>query len=194
MRRALTRPRLRSLLAIHRGESGGPLAAQTLNRIAASVGVACGGAKYVPELVTASAALSGLHISEPPTRRLGIDYGPFLGVTCAGPGSTRCDRVGIDLVLRHRADTVIATVGGRRLRLRTPGLHTGVKGRDWLGYVHRAGLERAGSPFRLPGGAHGSRKWEGDPPVYVPVSLAISYSGGRQTLSLQRVRLGPGWG
>jgi hypothetical protein len=193
-RRKLTRERMRDLLAVHRRDDGGPFAAQALTRMAGSVGRACGGARYLPEMIKASDALAGVRISEPLASRLGISYGPYLGLTCRVAASTRCDSIGIDLVLKHRARGVEATVGGRRLSLRTPGLNTGVPGRDWVGFIHHVGLERAGSPFRIPRKPGKHRVWAGSPPVYLPVRLLIEYPRERRAAQVPHVFLSPGWG
>jgi hypothetical protein len=198
MHRALTRVRLDRLVAIYRRPDGRQLAAQTLNALAAPVGAECGGAEYVPELVTASVALGGdyplsrLGIA---ARRLGVTYGPYLGVDCRRVGSKRCDRVGVDVVLRRDARAVTAWVGGRRLVLRTPGLHSGEAGRDWVGYLNRVGLGRPGSPFRVPSNGGNPDTWAGSPAVQLPVRLVISYPDETTvTGTLPRVPLSPGWG
>ena len=124
-----------------------------------------------------------------------LSYGPYIGVTCRLANSTRCDSVGIDLVLRREATAVTARVAGRKLRLRTPGLHTGVAGKDWVGYLDRVGLDRRGSPFHVDSYGRSRTTWAGYPPVYLPVELEISYpGGGRVTGTLPRVSLSPGWG
>jgi hypothetical protein len=198
MRRVLTREQLDRLLAVYRRPQGQGLAAQALNGLAAPVGVECGGARYVPELVTASAALGGdypLGSRDIAARRFGIAYGPYLGITCRRAGSSRCDRVGIDVVLRRDARAVAAWVGGRRLVLRTPGLHSGRAGRDWVGYLDRVGLGRPGSPFHLPARGSGPGAWAGSPAVHLPVRLVIEYPDGTSaTAALSGIPLSPGWG
>lgn len=124
--------------------------------------------------------------------RLAVTYGPYLGVRCRQPNVTRCDRVGIDVVLKERAIGVSASIGGRRLPLRTPGLHSGVRGMDWVGDLAPAGLARKGSPLYL-GAAEGH--WAGDPPVYVPIRITATYGdGSRRSTTFSRVPLRPGWG
>ncbi|MFT3863376.1 MAG: hypothetical protein QM729_03820 [Solirubrobacterales bacterium] len=121
-----------------------------------------------------------------------LSYGPYLGVRCPRPNRIGCDRVGIDLVLGRPARRVSATLAGRVLALRTPGLHTGVRGEDWVGTLDRAGLTRRGSPFFI-----GSARtvWVGDPPVHVPVLITATLGDGtRRALLLPRVTLSPGWG
>jgi hypothetical protein len=198
MRRALTPAHLSRLVSVYRRPDGQQFAAQALNALAAPVGAECGGAKFVPELVGASEALAGdypLSRLDIAARRLGVGYGPYLGVRCRRAGSTRCDDVGIDVVLHRRATAVTAWVAGRRLRLRTPGLHNGVAGRDWVGYLGQVGLDRPGSPFQIPSNGRKPGIWAGYPPVYVPVRLTIAYPDGeRVTGTLPRVFLSPGWG
>jgi len=198
MRRVLTRAQLDRFVTIYRWPGGRQLAARALNALAAPIGADCGGAKYVPELVTAAAALGNdypLSRFGIAARRLGVVYGPYLGVTCRNGGSRRCDSIGVDLVLRRDARAVTAWVGGRRLALRTPGLHSGEAGRDWVGYLDRVGLERAGSPFHVPSHGRGSATWAGGPAVHLPVRLEVSYPDETTvTGTLRRTFLRPGWG
>jgi hypothetical protein len=179
------------LLAVARGPYGRQFAAQALNRIAGPIGDRCGGRRFVPELIAASEALAGARLVESRAERLGLDYGPFVGVACAGAASVRCDRIGVELVLARPARAVVATVAGRRLRLITPGPvpHArGAAGRDWGGFVERAGLRRAGSPFYVRAYGRGSGHWAGSPPLYVPVRVAVvRRDGGRAVLDFPRV-------
>lgn len=198
IRRALTHRQLDRLLAIYRRPGGPQLAAQALNALAAPVGRKCGGARYVPKLIEAAAALGGdypLSRLGLAARRLGVTYGPYLGVSCGKPNSTSCDRIGLDLVLERDARAVTAWLGGRKLVLRTPGLHSGEAGRDWVGYLHRAGLQRPGSPFRIPSNEGSRVVWSGYPAVRLSVRLRISYPD--ETVvkgTLPDVVLSPGWG
>ena len=115
MRRVLTRAQLSRLVSVYRRPGGQAFAAQALNALAAPIGAECGGAKFVPELIGAAEALGGeypLSRLDIAARRLGIGYGPYLGVRCARPGSTHCDQVGIDVVLHREAAAVTAWVGG----------------------------------------------------------------------------------
>jgi hypothetical protein len=198
MRRVLTRDQLNRLVSVYRRPGGRAFAAQALNALAAPIGAECGGAKFVPELIGAAEALGGeypLSRLEIAARRLGIGYGPYLGVRCARPGSTHCDQVGIDVVLHRQAAAVTAWVGERRVHLQTPGLHNRVVGRDWVGYLPRVGLDRPESPFYIPLNGRNPGTWAGYPAVYVPVRLAIAYPSGDRVLgTLPRVFLSPGWG
>jgi hypothetical protein len=198
MRRVLTRAQLSRLVSVYRRPGGRAFAAQALNALAAPIGAECGGAKFVPELIGAAEALGGkypLSRLEIAARRLGIGYGPYLGVRCARPGSTHCDQVGIDVVLHREAAAVTAWVGGRRLHLQTPGLHNGAVGRDWVGYLGQVGLDRPESPFYIPLNGRSPGTWAGSPAVYVPVRMAIAYPSGDRVLgTVPRVFLSPGWG
>jgi hypothetical protein len=198
VRRALTRAQLSRIVSVYRRPGGQAFAAQALNAMAAPIGAECGGAKFVPELIGAAEALGGdyplsrLGIA---ARRLGIGYRPYLGVRCRRPGATGCDEVGIDLVLHREAASVTAWVGGRRVRMRTPGLHNGVVGRDWVGYLGRVGFDRPGSPFHIDANGRNRGTWAGSPPVYLPVRLAIGYPDESRVLgTVPRVFLSPGWG
>lgn len=194
--RTLTQEQLNRLVAIYRRPYGQQFAAQALVRLAGSVGAECGGAKYLPQMVKASEALGGSYPLSRlviAARRLGIVYGPYLGLTCRRSGERRCGEVGIDLVLREDARAVTAWVGGRRVLLRTPGLHNGVAGKDWVGYLQRVGLSRPESPFYLP--TRHTQRWIGSPPVDVPVRLKIvEPDDSTRIATLPRVFLSPGWG
>ncbi len=198
LRRALTPQQLRRLAAIYRQPDGQRLAVRALDALAAPVGARCGGARYLPALGAAAAALGGgyplsrLGIA---ARRLGLTYGPYLGVACRKAGSTACDRVDLDLVLRRDARAVTAWVGGRALVMRTPGLHTGRAGRDWVGYLDRVGLRRPDSPFHVPVRASSPVAWAGSPSLYFRVRMEITYPDETTaTGTLPHVFLSPGWG
>lgn len=195
VRRLLDERTLRSLALIYRRPAGQQFTAQALTDLAAPVGTRCAhGRRLVPTLIAASEAFRSGRLPE-----VGIGsrltYGPYLGVRCARPSSTLCERVGIDLVLRRKAAAVTAWIGGRRLRLRTPGWHTGVPGHDWVSSLDNVGFDRKGSPFRLPGNARRRASWAGYPGVYVPVKLEVAYADGERVAGiLPRVFLSPGWG
>jgi hypothetical protein len=132
-----------------------------------------------------------------PRLRQALSYGPYIGVSCPHPNSTRCGRVGLDLVLRQKAEAVSVVVGGRHLRLISPGPvphDASARGRDWGGYLNEVGLETPGSPFHIPG-TRSNRHWAGDPPVYLPVRVVIvRVDGSRLGATLPRVILRPGFG
>jgi hypothetical protein len=178
--RALDRATLRHLLAVSRRPHGGAHAAQALNALAVPIGDACGGRRFVPELVHAAAALRGARLVDSRAHRLGLEYGPYLGISCPRPSRRACDRIGVALVLRREARSVAAIVAGRRVQLVTPGPvphDADAVGRDWGGFLENAGMRREGAP------------------TYLPVRVAIVYPGGRrEMLRMPPVRVSPGFG
>jgi hypothetical protein len=198
IRRALDKTTLQRLLSIARRPEGAPYAAQALNGLAVPIGDACGSRRFVPELTSAAAVLDGVRIVDTRAHRLGLEYGPYIGVSCPRPNRADCDRVGIDLVLRRDARSVEVTVAGRAVDLVTPGPvphDAGAAGRDWGGYLSDVGLRRAGSPFHFPAGRRPPDRWAGQPPVYLPVSLLVAYPGGRrEAIRLPPTFLSPGFG
>ncbi|HEX3324098.1 MAG TPA: hypothetical protein VHR65_03010 [Solirubrobacterales bacterium] len=198
LRRALTGAQLDSLAAVYRRPSGRQFVAQALNRLAVPVGDSCGGRRFVPEMLAASTGFAKVNLSELRSPRPGVVYGPYMGVSCPRANSTRCDRVGFDLVLRRRAVAVAASVAGRSTDLISPGPvphNAGAGGRDWGGYLDDVGLSREGSPFRIPANGRARGVWAGQPPVYLPVRLAVTYSGDhRVTFVFPRILLSPGFG
>jgi hypothetical protein len=182
LRRALTGAQLDSLAAVYRRPSGRQLVAQALvaqalNRLAAPVGDSCGGRRFVPEMLAASAGFAKVNLGELRSRRPGVVYGPYIGVSCPRANSTRCDRVGFDLVLRRRAVAVAASVAGRSIHLISPGPvphNAGAGGRDWGGYLDDVGSSRA---------------------VYLPVRVVATYPDGRRVAFVfPRVFVSPGFG
>jgi hypothetical protein len=198
MRRVLDRPVLRRLLQVSRRPGGSAFAAQALNDLAGPVGDACGGRQFVPELTHAAAALRGARIVDSRGHRLGLEYGPYIGVACRLPSRTACDRIGLDLVLRRQARSVYAEIAGRPIRLVTPGPvphDADAGGRDWGGFLGGVGLEREGSPFYIQPSGRGPGRWAGQPPVYLPVRIVVTYPGGRrERLAIPPVFLSPGFG
>ncbi len=192
LRRALTGAQLDRLAALYRRPSGGPLVAQELNRLAVPVGDGCGGRRFVPELVAASAGFAKVDLSELRTRRPGVVYGPYVGVSCLRGGPSGCDRVGFDLVLRRRAVAVAASIAGRSVHLISPGPvphDARAAGRDWGGYLEDAGLSRRGTFSRARG------VWAGQPSVHLPVRVVATYPAGcRVAYVFPRVLLSPGFG
>ena len=172
--------------------------AQALNRLAVPVGDRCGGRRFVPEMVAASAGFAKVDLSELQARRPGVVYGPYIGVSCLRADSTGCDRVGFDLVLRRRAVAVAASVAGRSIHLISPGPvphDARAAGRDWGGYLEDAGLSRKGSPFRIPEDGRARGVWAGQPSVYLPVRVVATYPAGcRVAFVFPRVLLSPGFG
>ena len=106
--------------------------------------------------------------------------GPTSGCAAPGPGSTRCDQVGIDVVLHReaRGASPPGSAGREASACGPPACTTASPGRDWVGYLGRVGLDRPGSPFYIPSNGRNPGTWGGYPPVYVPVRLAIAYPSG----------------
>lgn len=194
LRKALDRPTLAGLVQVYRRPTGQPYAAQALNILAEPLAVDCGHRHFVPEMVNASRGLRGGKPAGAAVRKLGVTYGPYLGVRCLRAGHIACDRVGIDIVFRRAATGVVAVIGERHLRLRTPGMHSRVPRHDWVGTLTDAGLATKGSPLAIED-PYGPQRWSGSPPVYVPVELRVTYASGRRAHALfAHVFLSPGWG
>jgi hypothetical protein len=198
MRRVLDKPVLQRLLSVSRRPRGTAFAARALNDLAVPVGDACGGRQFVPELTHAAAALHGARIVDTRAHRLGLEYGPYIGVSCPRASRISCDRIGFDLVLRRQARSVYAEIAGRPIRLVTPGPvphDADAVGRDWGGYLADVGLQREGSPFYIQPVSKTYGVWAGEPPVYLPVRIVITYPGGRrEALKIPPVFLSPGFG
>lgn len=195
LRRVLDRSTLIRLIQVYRRPGGQQFAAQALNDLALPLGARCGHRFYVPELVEASRGLAKGKLAGGAVRKLGVTYGPYLGVRCRRANRIGCDRVGVDVVFNHAASRVIAVMDGRRLRLRTPGMHSGVSRYDWVGTLSQAGIGRPGSLFR-PRDNHRARGfWAGYPPIYVSIELRVRYANGRRAAArFPHVFLSPGWG
>jgi len=202
LREALDPPTISNLVQVYRRPDGRAFAAQALNALASPLAARCGHPYWVPELVHAAGGLRVGHPTGAAVRRLGLTYGPYLGVRCRRANHPGCDRVGIDVVFGHAAARVVVLVGGDRLALHTPGDHDGVRYRDWVGNLTDVGFYRPGSPFYIHGHGpyHLARDrphptWAGYPPVYVPVELQVRFAdGGRASALLPRVFVSPGWG
>lgn len=180
---ALDPPTISDLAAVYRRPGGSAYAAQMLNALALPLARECGHASWVPELTGAAAGLAGSHATGAAVRKLGVTYGPYLGLRCRHRYRRGCDRVGIDIVFRRAATSVVAVLGSQRIHLRTPGMHDGVRNHDWVGNFRRRGLLPPGR-FNLD-----------DEPLYVAVELRVRFAGGRTARSLfPHVLVAPGWG
>ncbi len=126
---------------------------------------------------------SGIDPNAAAVRRLGVSYGPYMGLRCARPvPKARCETIGIDVEFRRRAAKVVAVAGSQRVVLRTPGRHGGVRFRDWVGNFTHAGI----APGRYPAGTD---------VVRVPVELFVHFADGRRAHArFPGVFLYPGWG
>ncbi len=194
LRAALDAPTLARLVQVYRRPDGQPFSAQALNALAGPLGAGCGHRAYVPEMINASQALAAGALTGASVGRLGVAYGPYLGVRCLRAGRIGCDRVGIDIVFSRAARSVVAVLDGRHLPLHTPGMHTGVRRHDWVGTLDNAGMTTRGSPFWI-GDTYGPGKWAGYPAVYVPIEFRVAYADGRRARArFGKVFLSPGWG
>jgi hypothetical protein len=179
---ALDGPTVANLVAVYRRPYGTAYAAQVLNALVAPLAARCGHRFWVPELVEAARGLRSAAPIGAAIAKLGVTYGPYLGMRCHRVGYGRCGRVGIDVVLGHAATRVEAIAGSRTIRLRTPGLHNGVRHRDWVGtFVH------ADFPHR--------RHHRDQDLTYVPVELRVHCADGRRARALfPHVLISSGWG
>jgi hypothetical protein len=193
--KALDRPTIARLVQVYRRPDGQQFAAQALNALASPLGAKCGHRPYVPELVEASRGLREGKPAGPAERALDVIYGPYLGVRCRRAGHIGCDRVGIDVVFSTASTRVTAVVGAHHLQLHTPGMHSGVRYRDWVGTFTRAGMDRPGSPFHVRSYGRAHAVWAGSPATYVPVELQVAFADSRTAKALfPGVFLSPGWG
>lgn len=168
-----------SLVAVYRRPYGTARAARALNTLAAPLAARCGHRSWMPELVEAAHGLRSAGPNGAAVRKLGVTYGPYLGVRCRKVGYDRCGRVGIDVVLGHAATRVVAVAGPRAIPLRTPGRHSRVRYRDWVGTFTHAYLP------------HRSRR----DLAYVPVELRVRFASGRRARAVfPHTLLAPGWG
>jgi hypothetical protein len=183
LREALDGPTIGNLVAVYRRPGGVAYAAQALNALAAPLAARCGHRSWVPELVEAARGLRSAAPIGAAIEKLGVTYGPYLGMRCRHAGYGRCDRVGIDVVFGHAARSVDAVIGcARTIRLRTPGRHDGVEYRDWVGTFTHADLP--------------PRRHNRDQALaYVPIELRVEFADGRRAQALfPHVLVSSGWG
>jgi hypothetical protein len=183
LRGALDGPTIANLVAVYRRPYGTAYAAQALNALVAPLAADCGHRYWVPELVGAARGLRSASPIGAATRKLGVTYGPYLGMRCRHAGYGRCGRVGIDVVLGHAATRVDAVIGcAQTIRLRTPGRHNGVEYRDWVGTFTHPEL-----PPR--------RHHQDQALVYVAIELRVHFADGRRVHALfPHVLVSSGWG
>jgi hypothetical protein len=182
LRDALDAATIGNLVAVYRRPGGVAYAAQALNALAAPPAASCGHRHWVPELVEAARGLRSAAPIGAAIEKLGVTYGPYLGMRCRHAGYGRCGRFGIDVVFGHAASRVLATVGPQTIRLRTPGLHNGVEYRDWVGTFTHADL-----PPR--------RRHRDQDLVYVGVELRVHFADGRRARAVfSHVLVSSGWG
>ena len=113
-----------------------------------------------------------------------------MGVACAEPNSIACDRVGLDLELTRPAESVSATIAGRRLTLR-PLTRPGPPGRHWQGFLRPAGLLDGPLEVTPDRGRH---HWRGTRPVVASVRITVRRRDGTIEEAGMRQRLAAGWG
>ncbi|MBS1676012.1 MAG: hypothetical protein JST08_01380 [Actinobacteria bacterium] len=183
LRKALDGPTIADLTAIYHRPYGAAFAAQALNEVTAPLAGRCGHRYWVPELVEAARGLRSAAPIGAAIEKLGVTYGPYLGMRCRQVGYGRCDRVGIDVVFGRAATGVVAVFGGaQRIRLRTPGRHSAIKYRDWVGTFTRVDL-----PPR--------RHHQDQALAHVPIELRVRFADGRRAQALfPRVLVSSGWG
>lgn len=138
---------------------------------------------FAAALAGAAQGRSGIDPNRGAEARLGVSYGPFMGLRCSHPvAKADCERIGIDVVLRRPANRVVAVAGDERILLRTPGMHSGVRRHDWVGTFTEAGI----APGAYENGVNVIR---------VPVELRVHFASGRRAHALfPGVLLAPGWG
>jgi hypothetical protein len=183
MREALDPPTISGLAAAYRRPGGPAYAAQLLNSIASPLAARCGHRSWVPELTGAARGLARSHATGAGVGRLGITYGPYIGIRCDYHHRHRCEKVGIDLVLRRASTSVTAIAGSQTIHLRTPGLHDGVREHDWVGTFTHAGL-LPDRPYELKG-----------EPIYTRLELRVEFAdGSSRAATLPHALISPGWG
>jgi hypothetical protein len=183
MHDALIPPRIAGLAPVYRRPGGPPYAAQALNAIASPLAARCGHRYMVPELTGAARGLAKTHATGASVRKLGVTYGPYLGLRCRPPVTKAdCERIGIDIVLRRAATNVVAVAGDQKIHLRTPGRHDGVRAHDWVGTFTHAGI------------APGSYE-PGTNVTWIELDLRVRFADGtRRHAVFPHVLLAPGWG
>lgn len=183
LREALDGPTIGNLVAVYRRPAGTAYAAQALNALTAPLAASCGRRSWVPELIEAARGLRSAAPIGAAIKRLGVTYGPYLGMRCRHVGYGRCGLVGIDVVFGHAATSVRAAIGdAQTITLRTPGRHNGIEYRDWVGTFTHADL-----PPR--------RHDHGQALAYVPIELRVEFADGRRAHALfSHVLVSSGWG
>lgn len=86
LRDALDGPTIANLVAVYRRPYGTAYAAQALNALAAPLAASCGHRSWVPELVEAARGLRGAAPLGAAVEKLGVTYGPYLGMRCRHAG------------------------------------------------------------------------------------------------------------
>lgn len=150
---------------------------------------------YMPVTSHAPSTVPGIHeppgtLARSPSRVL--SQAPYMGVLCPEPNSIACDQVGLAIVLKRPAMSVIASINGRMLAMNRRGdqLTSTRKPRlEFDGYLKPAGIVSSLHVRPLPG-----KIWLGDPTPFETVWLLVDYRGGRYVVTHLRVPLSAGWG
>lgn len=114
------------------------------------------------------------------SQRLFAAQAPFIGVACHVPNRPGCGRIGIAVWLRTRAQSVVATLDGRKVALRDES--SGGRVVTYIGYVHLSATS-----LRLP------KLWIGNPPRFLVLHV-IARRGSAVATKTLRLILHPGWG
>jgi hypothetical protein len=134
-----------------------------------------------------------------------------MGVSCPVANSIACDRVGLAVTLKRPADSVTATVAGRRVTLDYRGdlLYRGAAPiTEFDGFLQPAGIVSRFRVRPVEGNvvytSHGQvhiaarhQMWFGDVrdyPAPVSLRLAIHEPDGRTLITHTMIELAPGWG
>jgi hypothetical protein len=119
---------------------------------------------------------------------------PHMGVSCPIPNSVACDRVGLGIELRTRAETATATIDGRPFRLDNRAWSdppVGGKHKRLAGFLQPAGLLDGLLKVQPDRGRY---YWIGSHPVSARVRIVVDYGGGRKLQTTTMVGLHAGWG
>jgi hypothetical protein len=115
---------------------------------------------------------------------------PYMGVSCPIPNSVTCDRVGLGIELRTRAETGTATIDGRPLTLNNRAWSdapVGGKHKRLAGFLQPAGLKNG--PLKITTDSRGYHRL-----VTATVHLIVDYGAGRTVQTTTMVGLHEGWG
>jgi hypothetical protein len=139
--------------------------------------------------------LSGSEYVFEPSSRL-LSQPPYMGVHCPVANSIACDQVGLAIMLKRSARSVVALIDGRPLKMNRVGDvidSPPAPRKEFDGYLQPAGIR---SKMRVHP-APGSDFWAPDaryPSPTATVRLLIDYGGGRRVSTRLRVPLSAGWG
>jgi hypothetical protein len=121
---------------------------------------------------------------------------PYMGVHCPVANSIACDQVGLAVMLKQPAISVLASIDGRQFKLNRRGdvLDRSPRPRvEFDGFLQPAGIVSRMHVHTAPG----SDFWAPDlrqPDPTAAVRLQIDYGNGRIVVTRLRVALSAGWG